>query len=484
MNELIHADQSYQQAEKEASHYFHLLHEQVNNKHYIQELTDDFQKWKVNHIHHPTFFSYFSSKTKKPSSKDTAHYIKWLDYTNKLEDYLKRSISYIYLRDLGKTLESKETQSKIDKVVGDLKVSLLDSTKKEKMELLSLEWVIQKGKEEQILLTVDWLLEKLNSVSEHIPEELDAVNAQRKLIKIIAGVLMHTIDEFDEDIAAIERKTKLEKAIRLGFCYGLTYPFIDDLLDADLLSEAEKKRYSELIRTSLITGVVPPLGSGWKETTLQFLRYIHAELKEAFEYIQSQAKSVQFFEQAYVFFQSQEIDRQKQLANTAYTNEELYVPIILKSSSSRLIARSVIQETDDGFEQRTFLYGIYNQLADDFADMFDDLKNGAVTPYTYYLQHQHHRDDLINPFEMYWAVIANLIHQVYNSEPQTTEVILNRAINGLKRFKEKHGQKKYEEVMRQFASGFPQFNAILQKMVEKGDDVDFFDKLLRDYMID
>ncbi|MDI7742581.1 polyprenyl synthetase family protein [Lysinibacillus fusiformis] len=484
MKEAINADYSYQQVEERARHYFQLLFEQVESKDYIPNLVEDFQKWKVKHIHHPSFFSFFASKQKKPSTKDTFHYIKWLDYTNKLENYLKRSISYIYLRDLGKTLESMETQSKINKAVENLTSSLIHSTEDEKKELFGQDWIIQKAREEQILLTVDWLFSKLNTVSSNIPEELDGVNAQRKLIKIIAGVLMHTMDSLDEGISADERKEKLDKAIRLGYCYGLTYPFIDDLLDSNLLSKKEKDQYSHLIRTSLITGSVPPLGRGWSDGTLQSLRFIHAELKEAFEYIQSQQKSVAFFEQAYVFFHSQEIDRQKELSNAFYTNEELYVPIILKSSSSRLIARSVIQDTDDGFEQRTFMYGIYNQLADDFADMYDDLKAGAVTPYTYYLKHHQLRTDLINPFEMYWAVIANLIHNVYHSDDQTREVILNRAINGLKRFKEKHGEKKYKQVMEQFASGFPEFNNVLQKMVEKGDDVDFFDKLLRDYMVD
>ncbi|MDN4495089.1 polyprenyl synthetase family protein [Ureibacillus aquaedulcis] len=484
MNAVINADQIYRQLEEQARQYFQLLNEQITEKSYIPKLVDDFQEWKVNHIHHPSFFSFLSSKQKKPSSKETIHYIKWLDYTNKLEDYLKRSISYIYLRDLGKTLDHPETQSKINHVVQDLKVSLTDSAKNEKKDLFSLDWIIQKGKQEDILLTVDWLLNKLNTVSANIPEELDAVNAQRKLIKIIAGVLLHTIDGFNEGTFEDERKEKLDKAIRLGYCYGLTYPFIDDLLDSNLLSKEEKEQYSQLIRTSLLTGNVPNLGSDWKEETLRILDYIHAELKEAFEYIQTQQTSANFFEQAFVFFHSQELDRQKELSNNTYTNEDLYIPIILKSSSSRLLARSVIQETDNGFEERTFFYGIYNQLADDFADMFEDLKAGAVTPYTYFMQHHHSRKDLINPFEMYWAVISNLIHNVYHSDNQTREVILNRAINGLKRFKEKHGSAKYEKVMKQFASGFPQFNATLQKMVEKGDDVEFFDKLLRDHMID
>lgn len=107
-----------------------------------------------------------------------------------------------------------------------------------------------------------------------------------------------------------------------------------------------------------------------------------------------------------------------------------------------MIARSVISAPlDEGFDNRTFFYGIYNQLADDFADMFDDMKDSAVTPYTYYLKYHDKRSDLINPFELYWTVISNLIHNVYHTDPKTCEVILDRAINGLKRFKERMGTK-------------------------------------------
>ncbi len=93
------------------------------------------------------------------------------------------------------------------------------------------------------------------------------------------------------------------------------------------------------------------------------------------------------------------------------------------------------------------------------------------------------RSDLINPFELYWTVIFNLIHNVYHSDRKTREVILDRAINGLKRFKKRMGTKKYNEVMELFASGNPAFNRVIQNMVRKADDVDFFDKLLRDHMI-
>jgi geranylgeranyl pyrophosphate synthase len=491
MNEELikKANASYRMAEQKAEQYFQSLYSQLKQKTFAPILTKDIQTWKHNHIHHHSFFSFFSRGKEKPKIKDYHHYIQWLNYTGKLDNYLDRSISYIYMRDLGKALDSQDVQTRVREVVEQLKNYLIKSTSKdheEKNELLNMAGLYRWAKKEGLESTIIWLLNKLKTVTSHLPEGINAENAQRKLIKIILGVYMQEIEEMGKDISSRERILRLDKAIRLGYSYGLTYPFIDDLLDADLLSDVEKKQYSDLIRTTLITGSVPELGH-WKGKNIELIRYSHLELRDAFEYIKAHQtpETIQtFFEQSYVFFQSQEVDRIKDLSNANYTNEDLFIPIILKSSSSRLIVRSVIgAPKDEGFDSRTFYYGIYNQLADDFADMFEDMKDNAVTPYTYYLKYHEKRPDLINPFELYWTVIANLIHHVYHSDAKTCEVILDRAINGLKRFKDRMGTKKYDEIMDIFSSGNPTFNQVIQNMVQKADDVDFFDKLLRDHMI-
>lgn len=489
--ELIEsADGCYRLAEQRAANYFKSLYEQVMEKTYVPTLIKDIQGWKQNHIHNNLLLSFFGLGKRKPDYKDYRNYIKWLDYTGKLDNYLDRSVSYIFMRDLGKALDSPDTQAKVRRTVDNLKKHFTDYTRADRgdnTDTISMAGLYRKAQKEGVESTMIWLIDKLKTVSTNIPEEIDSEQAQRKLIKIIAGVLMHEVEEMSDDISQEERTQKLDKAIRLGYCYGLTYPFIDDLLDAKVLSEEEKKQYSDLIRTTLITESVPELGE-WGGANIDLIRYIHSELREAFEYIKANQKPEtmkSFFQQSYVFFNSQEVDREKDISNPNYTNEELYIPIILKSSSSRLIVRSVISAPEDeSFDKLTFYYGIYNQLADDFTDMFDDMKEGAVTPYTYYMKYHDKRLDLINPFELYWTVISNLIHNVYNSDVKTCEVILDRAINSLKRYKERMGTEKYNEVMKMFASGNPKFNSIIQNMVEKADDVDFFDKLLRDHIID
>ncbi|WP_310833006.1 polyprenyl synthetase family protein [Paenibacillus pedocola] len=490
VNIMNHVNESYQLAEERAARYFTSLYNQVRNKSYVPALTEDIQIWKRKHMRGYSGVSLFSRGKNKPDTRDYYRYIQWLNYTGKLDDYLDRSVSYIYLRDLGKTLDSLVTQNRIQKTVADLNKHLLKSVntnKGEQPEFMNLAGVYRWAQKEGTETAVIWLFKKLRSVASHIPEGMSAEHAQRKLIKIILGVVLHVMDELGDAAPPGERSRRLDEAIRLGYSYGLTYPFIDDLLDSQILTLQEKAQYSDLIRSALLTGIVPALDV-WNGENVKLIRYIHSELTEAFEYIkQHQSPDTQqtFFEQSYVFFHAQDIDRVKVLSQPGYTNDELYIPVILKSSSSRLVARSVISAPEDaGFEERTFFFGIYNQLADDFADMEQDLKDGAVTPYTYYLQYHEQRPDLINPFELYWAVVSNLIRSVYNSNAKVREVILDRAINGLKRFKERAGAEKYNETMGRFAAGHPELNRLIQKMVRKADDVDFFDKLLRDRMVE
>ncbi|MGW7159198.1 polyprenyl synthetase family protein [Paenibacillus taichungensis] len=491
MNNVLtdQADAGYRLAEQKAAQYFTSLQEQLLNNTYTTALTQDIHLWQKKHIQPFSWLSFLSPSQRKPDSRDAHRYIHWLNVTGKLDDYLDRSISYIYMRDLGKALDSSDTQARIQRVAQDTKAYFIRSNTthhKGSPDYISLAALYRWAQKENVEKAVIWIISKLKNVASNIPKELDAEQAQRKLLKIILGVVLHVNDDMNDETPQAERSERLDAAIRLGYSYGLTYPFIDDLLDSQALTAQEKEQYSLLIRNALLTGIVPDIGE-WKGANLQVIQYVHGELRDAFEYIKDyQRPEMQrtFFEQSYVFFQSQEIDRAKKLSNANYSNEELYIPIIIKSSSSRLIVRSVLSASaDEGFNLRTFYYGIYNQLADDFADMFDDMEEGAVTPYTYYLKYRDLRPDLINPYELYWAVISYLIHEVYHSDAKTREVILDRAINGLKRCRERLGQEQYNEVMNIFASGQPEFNRLIQQMVRKADDVDFLDKLLRDQVI-
>lgn len=474
---------TYRKSEDLAKKYFGQLYKQQISKNYEEKIIEDINKWKKNHVFFSIIQKYYDLI--KPSEKNFAKYIKWMDRAGKIDSYLDRSISYLFIRDLGKSLTDIDTKDQITRMVLDLKEKLI-GPEASKDSLGSFIDLYREAQREGIEDTMIWLMEKLKRVAENIPKELDYEHAQRKLLKIILGVLLHEMDSSRNITDRKVRVQKLSNALKLGYSYGLTYPFIDDLLDSNLLNDEEKMRYSEIMRVSFITSEVPDLGE-WDGENKKLMEFVHSELKEAFLYIKSNksGESLQIFlEQAYVFFNSQEVDRTKLLENPNYTNEEIFVPIIIKASSSRLIARTILNsEIDEEFDMRTFYYGIYNQLSDDFADMFDDLEANNLTPYTYYLKYHNIRNDLINPFELFWNVIFNLIHNVYNNDEKTCEVLLDRAINGLKRSKQRLGVKKFSEIMEFFCGKSPSLKSVLLKMVNKATDIEFFDKLMRDRMI-
>src|SRR5690606_39103203 len=106
---VINAKQCYQVAEMRAAEYFRILEGELIRKNYVNVLMDVVDKWKRQHIRQPSLLSFFTRKTEKAAQSDYQNYIRYLDLTGKLENYLDRSISYIFLRDLGKTLDTPDT---------------------------------------------------------------------------------------------------------------------------------------------------------------------------------------------------------------------------------------------------------------------------------------------------------------------------------------------------------------------------------------
>ena len=482
------ADELYRQAEDYADEYFQALLEEKERMTYYEFLMDQIEAWGRKHKNPRGVGTFLYGKKASPAPSNYIAYLHWLDRRGKLEDYLVRSVSYIYMRDLGKDLSQSKVQESVQRTVCQLKEKITSQQKDiPDLEIVNLSWLYRKAQESGVESTFLWLLGKLKMVAAHIPPEMNTDQSQRKLIKIIVGVLMYELEDINEHTPVDERTRRIDQAIRLGYAYGLTYPFIDDLLDARILSSDDAKRYSDFIRKTLLTGVIPPLENVWEAKNIHLITFIHMELSEAFLYIQAHQNSSsvkQFHRYAYIFFQSQEADRNKSLSYAHYTNAEVYVPVILKAAFSRLMVRSILRiNQDDGAEKRIFYYGLYNQLADDFTDIFEDMENQVVTPYTYYLTYHKERPDIINPFQFYWIVIAYFIREVVGQDAATTEVILSRAIHGLKRLRQRVGIEKYQEIMQGLSFGNDSFDALIQGWVEQATDVDFLDKLLRDRIL-
>ena len=123
------ADNSYRVAEQKARDYFEVLDAQVTQKSYGPMLTNDFQQWQKRHCPSKRI-SLFSGKRKlQPDPENPQVYLNWLNRSGKLQAYLERSVAYIYMRDLGKALDSPAEQERIQRA-GDSNQKSLDKTGK------------------------------------------------------------------------------------------------------------------------------------------------------------------------------------------------------------------------------------------------------------------------------------------------------------------------------------------------------------------
>ena len=65
--------------------------------------------------------------------------------------------------------------------------------------MFSMAWLYRMAQDEGVESTMIWVIDKLKIVSSNIPEGMDADEAKRKLIKIIAGVIIHQLEEMGDE---------------------------------------------------------------------------------------------------------------------------------------------------------------------------------------------------------------------------------------------------------------------------------------------
>ena len=119
--DVIDAAECYRSAAQKAADYFESLHRQIVHKTYARTLTRDIRSWKHSHVRHTPLLSRWFGRNHKPDPQDYGQYIQWLYRTGKLDNYLDRSVSYIFMRDLGKALDSPDAQARVRRVVDILK---------------------------------------------------------------------------------------------------------------------------------------------------------------------------------------------------------------------------------------------------------------------------------------------------------------------------------------------------------------------------
>ncbi|NNJ73308.1 MAG: hypothetical protein HKP09_09005, partial [Enterobacterales bacterium] len=435
----------YQHAEQQALWYFREIQQRQSSTELFDELVTDISRWNSKARQSPlkTKYQWLSL-----DDMDSWTFLQKLSAEGELKNYLLKTIRYIFIRDLGMRLDNRQTDKLIDGTVKKILSLLRKQDGKQSFtdtQGLLYQWTSKRGLD----TTYQWLMLKLAQIEPLFINDAGRTHGMRKLVKIIAGVVLHHLIIENQEHSDLDAE-QLDTVIRLGYCYGLTYPFIDDLQDSAIaLNAHDKGLFNAALRTSLQTGEAVAYPDF--EHDNERLRHIYRELKWAFEFIKSNLSEGQadsFFKRAYVFFEAQDIDRQRSLAaGKRIKLADLYLPVMLKSAGCRLIARDLVtNDSDKDFDYRTFCFGIYNQFNDDIKDIFEDIEQDNLTPYSYYLTYGSQTANNENPYSYYWAVVHYLINDVYHAEPITRTLLIERCINAHKSLLQSIGEARYLEL--------------------------------------
>ena len=442
--------QGFAHAQEQAQCFLDTLLLDGRNPGTFSSLAEDIYQWsqsapKASLAHKLSFFN-------------SPAFIKKLVSEKRLKRYLRESLAYLYVRDLDLDLNQADVADNIDDLTDDLAKRLTEattdniSTDTPDMMLHGFRW----AKKHQAQSAFIWLSAKIYRLKQELPEALAAHQGMRKLLKVIAGVLMN---EWQSKGAGAD----FEQAIRLGYYYGLTYPLIDDLQDSQVLTADQQRCFNQALEHSILQGVVhrpilekTDLASSDQpspDIQTRWLTYVFDELTEAFSFIQQQQSDhfEAFLDQAYIFLKSQQADA-----------GPVWLGMINKSSRSRILADALVSNRVTLGNYQYF--GLFNQLHDDLKDVDLDYQEGNITPFVA-LIHQNTLYEGIHPYRLYWALLHHLIYRCYRNEPQTKNLLIKRCINSHKSLLETLGKVGFSERMGRLTQDCPELLPVQQAVL-------------------
>jgi len=433
-------------AQDQSQIFLKALLERSQDSHTFSILTEDIRDWckrapKLTFVHK---LSFFNSST----------FIKKLANERKLKQYLQPSIAYLFVRDLDLDLSQQEVIDRIDTLATHLAKQLkqdsqmTSSSNEPDIMLQGFRWTKDHDAEQAFI----WLSAKIYRLKQELPTSLVQHQGIRKLLKVVAGVLMN---QWQKD----SNNADFEQAIRLGYYYGLTYPLIDDLQDSRVLSQQQKENFDYALEQSILQGeVLKPIDQD------SWLNYVFDELAEAFTFIKKQQGEHfdLFLDQAYVFLKSQQQSSSND-PSEQFATAQIWLDMINKSSRSRILADALVSSQVKLGNYQYF--GLFNQLHDDFKDVELDYQEDNITPFVALIYFNRTYQG-IQPYRLYWALLHHLIYQCYHNEPQIKQLLIKRCINAHKSLLEELGKERFYERIQHLSQDCEELNELLPVLLE------------------
>lgn len=217
-----------------------------------------------------------------------------------------------------------------------------------------------------------WVHERIKEMADSLPEILAREGFYGKLVRSMIGVVGYCFKK--------DKAYNLERAVSLGFWFGVLYLY-DEVLDIpNLVSNEEKVWLSKRVHSFCIGKPGPAVRESLSDTSL-WLNCAFDELA----ILCPRPEYQPFYSLLGLLAKAQEQE---------YASEEgaadivsIYTLISMKSAMTRLIPAALAGwKITESYFKYSLVTGVANQLLDDLRDIPEDLINCVPTSYTRHLK--------------------------------------------------------------------------------------------------
>ena len=359
------------------------------------------------------------------------------------------------IKDLGKVEINQEKESftvfltRLQSCIGGISLFLsglgLESEDDSQLELLSIPMQTDQPsyfKPEDNVDEFTWIEEKIKYACDVIPEPILLEGGLYKVVRIMLAHVIFRLNVLDENLEKSEIDQIIFRSLQSGFYFGLTYPLIDDLSDSNKYLDDSLRETMESIILGGLSGAEIDTEKVPEHPISMAIINIFRDLQKLYP-----RKDNSFlWDSLYVLFRAQVEDRKN--IDISYSVKEVYIPVILKSSFTRIITAAFTGNISKEYIEHAFATAFINQLNDDACDHEQDKKYEQFTPFTWFFdQHQVSQDS--NPFHIYLASLTYL-NVIYGKNSRASEACIQRLIWALGRLYRSMGHEEFKFLLEKY----------------------------------
>lgn len=257
---------------------------------------------------------------------------------------------------------------------------------------------------------IGYLGSRISTLLSVIPS--DSINSHGliKLLKVAVGTIAGRIGA-----STPEERSQPEfifATIRLAYCWGLTYPLVDNVLDSSEIDNDSKQLFLKSLDHMFSTMEMPSkvILAQLHPATIEVLERLQETMRELDP---NQLRRVQVFLRLLAAAHGSDAIRrlsdvpELESVELLELEKAVYADTMLKSAMVRLTTMEICGiQVDNTILQKSFSRSLFNQLGDDLWDIYEDFEDNRVTPFTLFLV----RPVSLHPFGIYFNNAAIVAH--------------------------------------------------------------------------